>query len=193
MHGWNYLFRQHFTPEECEVIVEIAQSFPENEATVGHGGRSDVNATIRRSVIRWLPREDRRLQLIFDRIVLAALEANHKSFHFDLSNYPRLSFQHAQFTTYHADVAGHYDWHEDNAWVPRSWTTEDRKVSCVLQLSDAKDFEGGQLLLERTPAMRPLGQGDLIFFPSFHRHKVEPVTKGTRHSLVLWFYGPRFK
>ena len=32
--------------------------------------------------------------------------------------------------------------------------------------------------------------GDIIFFPSGMEHRVAPVTKGVRYSLVNWFVGP---
>ena len=35
-------------------------------------------------------------------------------------------------------------------------------------------------------------KGSMIVFPSFIRHRVKPVTKGTRHSLVLWHIGYPF-
>jgi PKHD-type hydroxylase len=38
-----------------------------------------------------------------------------------------------------------------------------------------------------------LKQGQAIFFASFLRHKVAPVKKGVRKSLVMWFGGPPFK
>ncbi len=38
-----------------------------------------------------------------------------------------------------------------------------------------------------------LQQGQAIFFASFMRHRVEPVKKGIRRSLVMWFGGPPFK
>ena len=34
--------------------------------------------------------------------------------------------------------------------------------------------------------------GTAIVFPSFMRHKVAPVTKGRRRSLVGWFLGPLY-
>jgi PKHD-type hydroxylase len=36
-------------------------------------------------------------------------------------------------------------------------------------------------------------QGQAIFFASFIRHRVIPITKGTRKSLVMWFGGTPFK
>ena len=35
-----------------------------------------------------------------------------------------------------------------------------------------------------------LKQGQAIFFASFLRHRVAPVKKGIRRSLVMWFGGP---
>ena len=36
-------------------------------------------------------------------------------------------------------------------------------------------------------------QGQAIFFASFLRHRVAPVKKGIRRSLVMWFGGQPFK
>ena len=38
-----------------------------------------------------------------------------------------------------------------------------------------------------------LKQGQAVFFASFIRHRVAPVTKGNRKSLVMWFGGTPFK
>jgi predicted 2-oxoglutarate/Fe(II)-dependent dioxygenase YbiX len=38
-----------------------------------------------------------------------------------------------------------------------------------------------------------LSRGTVIVFPSFVWHKVAPVTKGTRYSLVNWSLGKPFK
>lgn len=195
MHGWNWIHRKFFTPEECRDIIEACLTFPETTGTVGHGGEGNVNHSIRSCTNRWIPRSDQRFKYLFNEIVLEVLEANHKTFHFDLSNYPRLSFSNAQFTEYHASSEDHYDWHEDNAWVPAKgkWTEEDRKMSCIIQLSEGGEFDGGEFQMERCPEFKGLEVGDLLIIPSFHRHKVTPVTRGIRRSLVLWFFGKRFR
>jgi len=38
-----------------------------------------------------------------------------------------------------------------------------------------------------------MNKGDIIFFPSFEFHRVLPISKGVRHSLVTWFVGPTLK
>ena len=38
-----------------------------------------------------------------------------------------------------------------------------------------------------------LPKGSVIVFPSFVWHRVKPVTKGVRYSLVMWNLGYPFK
>jgi PKHD-type hydroxylase len=198
MEGWFQHYQALFTPQECADLVAYAPVYAEEAATVGHGGaaRKGVVATnIRRSAVRWLPRTDPSLRLYWDRLALAVNAANHYCFHLELDAFPNLNWGHAQFTTYHGGrgtKAGGYKWHTDNKWVPAAWTPKDRKLSCVVLLSDPKDFRGGALELEeaKSPALR---QGDAMVFPSHARHQVTPVTRGLRHSLVIWAMGPRLR
>ena len=69
-----------------------------------------------------------------------------------------------------------------------------RKISMSIILND--NFEGGAFEFasygkekcEITPI--DAKAGDIIFFPSGMEHRVAPVTKGVRYSLVNWFVGP---
>ena len=65
----------------------------------------------------------------------------------------------------------------------------------TLLLSDPKDFTGGDLMFSEMGDEKPLPlkQGQAIFFASFLRHKVAPVKKGIRRSMVMWFGGPPLK
>ena len=69
-----------------------------------------------------------------------------------------------------------------------------RKLSLSLVLND--DFEGGDLEFcsygEEKTIITPIEVklGDMIFFTSGMEHRVTPVTKGVRYSLVNWFVGP---
>lgn len=95
-------------------------------------------------------------------------------------------------TTIHSP-GDRYDWHEDNAWKGR--TPCDRKLSLVAQLSRPEDYQGGRLELHNDPLPDThfRAQGDILVFPAFNRHRVTPVTAGTRYSLVTWFVGPRLR
>lgn len=97
-----------------------------------------------------------------------------------------------QVIAYQAQDRGHYDWHHDVQWYGQS--EFDRKISVTVQLSDADDYQGGDFEFEEVCTnvnFRP--KGTVLMFPSYLRHKVHAVTRGTRYALVAWFYGPRWQ
>jgi len=68
-------------------------------------------------------------------------------------------------------------------------------------LTDPEEYEGGELQFnfratdpqytkDKVVTITDIGaRGSIIVFPSFLWHRVKPVTKGIRHSLVLWNLG----
>jgi|TARA_B100001758_G_C18088596_1_gene442089 PKHD-type hydroxylase len=107
-----------------------------------------------------------------------------------------------QYTEYYGDetAPGQYGWHQDS-FRPRGdfakkYDGRIRKVSFSIFLND--DYEGGQFDLEnRSPeykkrhkTFRKKGRNNIVFFPSWAWHRVRPVTKGTRKSIVGWVLGP---
>jgi PKHD-type hydroxylase len=115
-----------------------------------------------------------------------------------------------QFTKYKLNQ--YYDWHCDGWDKPynKPNTPEHgmiRKISMTLQLTDGSEYEGGELEFDfrnYEPPLRDeakhlqkakeiLPKGSLIVFPSFVWHRVKPVTKGVRYSLVMWNLGYPFK
>jgi len=114
-----------------------------------------------------------------------------------------------QFTKYKLNQ--YYDWHCDS-WdkVYKSKGPERgkiRKLSMTCQLTDGSEYSGGELefdFRQYSPQMRDesqhlrkvpeiLPKGSIIVFPSFVWHRVKPVTKGVRYSLVAWHLGYPFK
>lgn len=92
-----------------------------------------------------------------------------------------------QFTVY--DVDDFYDYHQDSSRHKDGM----RKLSLVITLND--DYGGGDFQFEgykreEQPLIKP--RGSVMVFPSALRHRVAPVTFGTRYSLVNWFTGPKF-
>ena len=115
-----------------------------------------------------------------------------------------------QFTKYKLNQ--HYDWHIDSWEKPYDKPDSNqhgkiRKLSMTCQLSDGSEYEGGELEFDfknYAPHMRDsskhvvqakeiLPKGSIIVFPSFVWHRVQPVTKGVRYSLVLWTLGYPYK
>jgi len=114
-----------------------------------------------------------------------------------------------QFTKYKLNQ--YYDWHCDSWDKPyeEEGPTKGkvRKLSMTCQLTDGSEYEGGELEFDfrnYDPHMRDesihkvqckeiLPKGSIIVFPSFVWHRVKPVTKGVRYSLVMWNLGYPFK
>jgi PKHD-type hydroxylase len=129
---------------------------------------------------------------IFDRLNFVIQSANEMFFNYHLNGY---SF--FQYTTYNAEELGRYDWHMDIALAGGSRVNNDpqpRKLSLTLMLND--DFEGGNFQInvskEENSETIDVPKGRAILFPSFILHRVTPVTKGVRKSLVIWTLGPKF-
>ena len=68
-----------------------------------------------------------------------------------------------------------------------------RKISMTLLLNDPAEFEGGNLELLKPGSTVDLKQGHAVCFASFLNHRVAPVTRGVRQSLVVWFGGTPFR
>tara|TARA_R100001591_G_scaffold14508_2_gene20978 strand:+ start:584 stop:1216 length:633 start_codon:yes stop_codon:yes gene_type:complete len=125
-------------------------------------------------------------------------------------NYEWHRSESCQFTKYKLNQ--YYDWHNDgwNRPYDRPGTLNHgkvRKISLTCQLTDGSEYEGGELefdFRDYDPNMRDedkhikkinqiLPKGSIVVFPSFVWHRVKPVTKGVRYSLVMWSLGYPFK
>jgi PKHD-type hydroxylase len=85
---------------------------------------------------------------------------------------------------------GHYGNHVDNAIFPLPGTGEHVRsdVSATLFLSDPDDYDGGALMIEDLFGTHraKLPAGHAIVYPGSSVHRVEPVTRGTRHAAFFW-------
>lgn len=88
-----------------------------------------------------------------------------------------------QFTEY--KIGQFYDWHTDSS---KDDIYKDRFCSIVIQLND--EYEGGYLQLKDESGDNTIqldkGIGTMYIFYSNIRHRVMPITSGTRYSLVNW-------
>ena len=69
------------------------------------------------------------------------------------------------------------------------------KLTALLNLSEEK-YEGGELFLFRANELicnEFNTPGSAIIFPSFINHKVNKILSGRRHTLAIWFSGPKFR
>lgn len=171
------------SPEEAESIIKLADAKEKDSAIIGD---AVLDNDYRSSKVSWL-RYGSDTEWVFDRIAYIVSSINSQFYGFDLHGL----CEDLQFTEYYASENGHYDWHQDSG--PN--TSAPRKMSIVIQLSDPADYEGGelQILASREPINVDKKLGLATVFPSFMLHRVTPVTKGTRRSLVAWIAGPKFR
>lgn len=137
--------------------------------------------------VAWLAR-DTETAWLYARLEEAVQRMNIQFYKYEL--YPQIR-ERLQYTVYHGEAGGHYDWHVDHGAA----TQDARKISLSLQLSDAAAYQGCDLELSygdgSVPA--PRRKGTLVAFPSYVLHRVSPITAGTRKSLVAWVSGPDFR
>ena len=169
-----------FTVDECKDIVRLAEEKGVETGNVSDPGSSEGSAVVkglRNSEVAWLVREQ-RTKWIFERIDAVIREVN-EAYKFDLTGYNMI--QIARYSE-----GNYYDWHLD---IGKKLSST-RKLSVTVQLSDPADYDGGELDLFSFVRENPTRTiGSIIVFPSFLNHRVAPVTRGVRWSLVAWVCG----
>lgn len=173
-----------FTNEELDLIIKCGDSLALETATVG-GGEGDIS-DLRRSKVGWIE-NNQETGWIYDRLAYVARKINGKFFNFDLYGF----VEHFQYTVYVEEDKGHYTWHQDMSPNVESA----RKLSLVLQLSAPEDYDGGvfEAMGGKEASAVDKKRGLICAIPSWRLHRVTPVTKGTRKTLVVWVAGPSFK
>lgn len=177
-----------FTTEECDLIIQTGELFEFMKAGIGDAENAVTDEDIRKTNITWIePFEEHKW--IFERLNEVVAKVNFDKFQLDLRRFD--GFQYSKY-----EEGGHYKWHKDISRMPNHGHY--RKLSVVVMLSDPSEYEGGDLLLCTTGNLDKVEnhrfeKGDIAFFYSTTPHKVEPVTKGTRLTLVTWCLGDKFK
>jgi hypothetical protein len=164
------------------IIKEYSKPETQKEQPFIGDGRDlekNINLDIRNVLRVLLPQN----QGIGATLTSCALNMNHQFWKFDITH-----SNQTEFLMY--DVNGKYEAHIDTV---HKHGTETRKLTAIAILND--DFEGGKFYIinSHEKIYPPQKKGDVIVFPSFMVHGVEPVTRGFRYSVVTWMVGPYFK
>ena len=208
-----YVFPKAIPFDECERLTKYClKNSTFEEATVLNKNATDCDPEpmmnddrarndpkVRKTNISWVTDKDNEVNAIAWHFLR---EANKINFKYKLDY-----FQPIQFGQY--KDGGHYDWHPDSSGINEHG--EGRKLTVVIPLTDPSTFEGGKL--EFFNGNRPMEdldlgdgnvvsaeqietdiatQGSVIVFDSRDFHRVTPVTKGVRYSIVCWTVGPNF-
>ena len=173
-----------FTPEQCQLIINAGRSEPVQNGQVGGGAAGVIDTKTRTSHISWIPFN--KMPEMYSTLEQIVNKTNNNHFGFEGIQIT----EQAQYTEYPS--GGFYDWHMDSDIVGMNEPPV-RKISMTCLLSHESEFEGGGLELMSDGKIARPKQGQAIFFASYIRHRVIPITKGVRKSLVMWFGGPSFK
>ena len=218
LQNYYYYFQSALTPRTCDEIIEYGKRHKPEIAVTGGAEANDKNVkkdgTFKKSALKKL-HVKRKSDIVwmndawlYKEIHPYVREANAKAgWNFDWE-----WSESCQFTRY--GVGQYYGWHCDSWDRPYiRKQNEDgtyprdhgkiRKLSMTISLSEPDEYEGGNLefdmrnqkdweqdkkkAIHECTEIRP--RGSIIVFPSFVWHRVAPVTKGTRYSLVVWNLG----
>jgi PKHD-type hydroxylase len=183
---WCY-YKSHFSPDYCNSIIEKAKDLTFQVANLGEDGLSFDN-NHRKSEVTWLYPHD--FPDLYEEMWKLEREANKNWFGFHIDN-----LEYIQLAKYEGINQGEYKRHKDVFWINQN--SRHRKLSAVIQLSNPNDYEGGDLTFfecNEYPNKKEIRQqGTIIFFPAFIDHQANPVLSGIRHSLAVWFEGPKWR
>jgi PKHD-type hydroxylase len=181
---WFFLWNKCGDEDLINKIIVTGESLDTNEASIGDSASSGINSKIRISQLSWIHKTTEN-QYVYDFMVDKIERINYWHYGMNITG-----VEPFQYTRYRLD--GHYTFHHDITIRPDKLM---RKLSVVMALSDKSDYEVGEFKLMphgENPKVFKFNKGDLIAFPSWVPHKVEPVTSGKRITLVAWACGPKF-
>ena len=222
LKNYYYYFKSVLSPKLCDDIINYGKQHTAQMAITGGVNEEDGNykadGKLKKKVINNIQKKRKsdivwmNDKWIYNEIQPLIHEANREAgwnFEWDHS-------ESCQFTKY--GVGQYYGWHCDSWDEPyKRDKLEDgtypvdhgkiRKLSVTVSLNDPDEYDGGNLefdfrnqidwernkkkAIKSCTEIRP--RGSIIVFPSFVWHRVAPVTRGTRYSLVIWNLGQPFK
>jgi|TARA_Y100000114_G_scaffold149968_1_gene164848 PKHD-type hydroxylase len=185
-----WYFKSVLSDEFCKKVINLAKQKQKVMATIGSG---ELNKKTRDSLVLFL--NDPIIYKTLHPYIQTANKNAEWNFQWD-------STEPVQYTEYNKKQ--HYRWHQD-AWDQPYVNPEEplsygkiRKISVSCSLNDSKKYKGGKLQFDSSTPLKKediitceeiLPKGSIVVFPSFIWHRVTPVTRGTRQSLVLWNLG----
>lgn len=185
MEGGSVTWRGLFPPAQLDELERLCDRLPLEPARL----TGESNGGIRTTQVAWVLRNDETEDLYL-RMEAIVLQLNADLFHFDLTGLTTM-----QYAVYRQQEAGYFDWHSDYGRYRGAPEQEPRKITLSLQLSDGASYEGCDLEVRAAHPVdiAPRERGALMAFRANALHRVTPITRGVRKSLVVWAAGPEFR
>lgn len=181
----NTLPELKFTNEECDKIISLSSKIYPSTASVGGTHENSKVHRLMRSAEIYNIENTEQNRWIFEKVANIVSVINTIHFNYEITGITH-GIQLIEYSS-DADIKGHYDWHIDAG----EGDPAHRKISLTAQLTEPSKYEGCELIINNH-AKEVVGtkdRGSVHLFPSYMLHKVSPITKGTRHALVIWIHG----
>jgi len=158
-------YPETFSADECDKIIALGESNPMEYIEAG--------ANLKRVKVGFIDYGEES-DWIFGRMIPL------------LRAWPISRLESLQLSVY--GEGGECGWHIDHEEDTHQGAARDRIVNAIVQLSEPDDYEGGALeaKLVETIIQGPRARGDVLVMDKQIWHRVAPLTKGTRKSLVCW-------
>lgn len=177
-------FEKGFSIESCKkIIYNVEEENSLKKAKIGYKSNSKIDLSIRDVNSIPLP----VFKGVGASLTGMGIAANVQAWQFNVTHSNQCDF--LQYTE-----NGHYLEHVDNvSTYGHNNILDARKLTTLVFLNE--DFEGGRFFLKNQSEKiyPPQKTGDVVVFPSYILHGVEPVTSGIRRTIVTWLVGPAFK
>jgi PKHD-type hydroxylase len=210
LQNYYYYFQSALTPRFCDELIKYGTAQQEQLALTG-GQTEKINKgkdLKEEDIIDLKKKRDSNIVWLNDRWIYKEIQPFiHQANKLAGWNFDWDFSESCQFTKYKLNQF--YDWHCDSWETPyanpdnKDTNGKIRKLSVTCSLSDPEDYEGGELEFDfrnMDPDKQSIrkcaeikARGSIVVFPSHVWHRVKPVTKGTRYSLVIWNLGYPFR
>jgi PKHD-type hydroxylase len=210
LQNYYYYFQSALTPRFCDELIKYGTSQQEQLAfTGGQTEKIKEGKDLSDEDLKDLKKKrDSNIVWLSDKWIYREIQPFiHQANKLAGWNFDWDHSEACQFTKYKLNQF--YDWHCDS-WENAYSDINDknrygkiRKLSVTCSLSNPEDYEGGELEFDLRnndpdkPTVRKCAEiaprGSIVVFPSHVWHRVKPVTKGTRYSLVIWNLGYPFR
>jgi PKHD-type hydroxylase len=178
-----YVEKSFLSKEEVESIMSLKKETIDSSISLSNNVQG-IEKNIRNSYTSWINLNDN--YHVLNKINYLVDEVNNTHWRF------KINYLGESSIVSYLDKNNNYGWHID-------WNSDfnncNRKISVLIQLSDANDYKGCNLQIKTNKYNTHqfiTDIGSIIIFPSFLLHRATKLISGERHVLVLWYHGDAF-
>ena len=178
-----WYFPNSFSSEELIQLHDIFSQTSVDDVEDRAAGGVTKTAKVKMSI--W-----NNFKVPFASLEQAFLRVNQHNFGYNI--WPQYDANYVRLNEYSSQHKGEYSWHCDGSNNPNY----DIKFTMLINAS-LEPYQGGKFFIFGNGGKQEVKEleqpGNVVILKSNIPHKVTPVTKGKRHSITLFYSGPKFQ